>query len=185
MAPYIGGSFLQEALEMEMKVFKQRKERLGKEHHYTLAAMVIMAQIKSKIGDQDEAEQLLLTGLLLAQTKPWRSALGSVLNEILVRQGRYEEAENMLLEVVELQRNVSLYRGDYHPDRIGQMLVLVRCYEGQGKIAESLKWCNEALVGFEKISRTEHGLAKIAKEDQKRLMALLDGTLSTTVMEET
>ena len=82
MAPYIGGSFLQEALEMEMKVFKQRKERLGKEHHYTLAAMVIMAQIKSKIGDQDEAEQLLLTGLLLAQTKPWRSALGYALGKV-------------------------------------------------------------------------------------------------------
>jgi hypothetical protein len=171
---------LHKALEMIEEVLDLRKRKLGKEHPYTLLAMVNMARIKSALGKHEEAESIIRTGLPIADRNLGENHIGTLmgratLGAILVRQARFAEAEITLVDVIERQRHLSAFRGDFHPDRLGAMIELVGCYRLQRRIDDGIQLCDEVIEGFGKISVREHPLERKTKEQRRVLVEMRDG----------
>ncbi|KAL4779414.1 hypothetical protein BJX76DRAFT_361800 [Aspergillus varians] len=120
---------LAKPLEMLQQVLDCRKEKLGREHPYTLLALSSLARVKTALGQHTEAETLVRSGLEIAERNLGENHIGTlmgkfILGAILTNQSRFAEAESTLLEVTEKQRHLSSYRGDFHPDRLGAMIEL-------------------------------------------------------------
>jgi tetratricopeptide (TPR) repeat protein len=152
---------LLDPLEWLQHVLACRHEKLGKEHPYTLLAMTSLARVKTALGAHDEAEDLVRRGLSITERNLGKGHIGylmgkTLLGTILTNQSKYAEAESTLLEVMEKQRHLSACRGDFHPDRLGAMIELVSCHRLQGKLDESIQYCDEVIKGLQRISATQH-----------------------------
>ena len=170
-------SQLERASQIMDEVFELRKENLGKEHPYTLLAMANLARLKSATGYHSEAEDLIRTGIPIAQRNLGTDHIGTlmgrqVLGSILIQQSRFNEAENELLDICERQKHLSFFRGDNHPDRIGTMIHLVDCYRLQGRYNECLRYCDEVIDGLTKISIREHPITRRMKKQKETLIGL-------------
>ncbi|KAL9109662.1 MAG: hypothetical protein Q9227_005700 [Pyrenula ochraceoflavens] len=180
IAVNIGGRFLEEVADMMQFVLDQRKEKFrNKEHPLVLLAMVSLALLKRQLGFLEEAENLILTGLPIAERNFGASHIGPlhgryILATIRIRQQRYDEAEKILLETIERQSSLTVSRGKYHPDRIMSTISLSECYKLQGRIEDSLAACDEALLGMEDIGGQYHQMYKNAQEERKALVELLN-----------
>jgi hypothetical protein len=65
------------------------------------------------------------------------------LAQVLVRQGRYHEAEEIFIHVTQPQNYESASGDDgEHPDRILALWFLLNCYQLQGKIEDSICTCD-------------------------------------------
>lgn len=175
VAVYIGGDATKEAEELITRVIEDRKRKLGKEHPYTLLAMANAALVKCALGHPDQAEELILAGLPIAERNLGEDHIGTLwgyhtLGSVRIRQRRYREAEDILVNVVRRQRKMQSHRGEYHPDRLGAMIELAKCYRLQNKISESIRMCDETLKGFEEISTREHPLARDMKRARQRMI---------------
>ena len=72
--------------------------------------------------------------------------------QVLVRQGRYSEAEKIFTNVIQRQRYATAARDDgEHPDRILAMYYLLECYQLQRKIEDAIRICNELSEGVRTI----------------------------------
>ncbi|KAM5494295.1 hypothetical protein MaudMau93_000311 [Microsporum audouinii] len=168
------------AATMVEEVLESRKEKLGKEHPYTLLSMVNLARVKIALGQYQEAESLVLSGLQVADRNLGLDHIGTlmgrtVLGVIQTRQSRFSEAEATFLEVIEKLRHVSSYRGDFHPDRLGAMIELATCYKLQGKVDQGIKLCDETIEGLNKISLKEHPLERKTKKMKSDLIEMKNG----------
>jgi tetratricopeptide (TPR) repeat protein len=168
---------LSDPLEWLQHVLACRHEKLEKEHPYTLLAMTSLARVKTALGEHDEAEDLVRRGLSIAERNLGKCHIGylmgkTLLGTILTNQSKYAEAESTLLEVVEKQRHLSACRGDFHPDRLGAMIELVSCYRLQGKLDESIQYCDEAIKGLQRISATQHPLERKMRAQKQDLMGM-------------
>jgi hypothetical protein len=66
------------------------------------------------------------------------------LARVFVRQGRYYEAEEIFINVVQPQHYKSAARDDgEHPDRILALWYLLNCYQLQGKIEHAIRTCGQ------------------------------------------
>ena len=171
----LGGEHLELAQVLVMEVLEKRKSTLGKEHPYTLLSMANAAVIKSAIGASKEAEALVRSGLEIAERNLGRDHVGTlggrlILGSVLIQQKRYMDAEEVLVDTTERQKHMHSHRGNYHPDRLGALIELAKCYRLQGKIELSIQTCDEAMDGFEKISTHEHPLAQDLKKARTRLV---------------
>ena len=172
---YLGGDYIAEAESIIKFVMEERKKSLGKEHPFTLLAMCNTAIVKSTLGDLDEAESLILTGLPIAERNLGENHIGTLLGchtlgSIRIRQQRYAEAEEILQDVSERHKFMLSHRGDFHPDRLGIMIELAKCYRLQNKVGESIRVCDETLEGFASISKIEHPLARDMKKARMRMI---------------
>lgn len=170
----LGEGYLQEAHNMMLDVLERRKVVLGKEHPYTLLAMVNTAIAKSALGKLAEAESLVRFGLPIADRNLGEDHIGTlfgrhILGSIFLQQKRYTEAEILLVDVSERQKNMSSRRGDYHPDRLGTLVELAKCYRLRGQIERSISVCDEALDGFNMVNAPEHPIAKDLKLARDRM----------------
>lgn len=168
-------AYLNDAHEMMIDVLETRKKKLGREHQYTLLAMANLARVKCELGHLKDAEELILLGLPIAERNLGPDHIACLwaryhLGKIWVRQERWEEAERHLVDVTDRQRNLLQGRGQYHPDRLGGLVELAAVEHALGKIEECNRIVDEALAGLEKISTSEHPIAKKLKEDRKRWM---------------
>ena len=168
---------LSSALETMQEILDCRKEKLGKEHPYALLAMVNLARVKSALGQHSQAEILVRSGLSIADRNLGEDHIGTlmgrtVLGSILIRESRFAEAEYVLLKVIEKQRRLSAYRGDFHPDRLGAMIELASCYRLQGKIDESIQLCDETIEGLRKISLKQHPLERKMQAQKRELIEM-------------
>ncbi|KAL4813456.1 hypothetical protein BDW67DRAFT_187715 [Aspergillus spinulosporus] len=107
---------LSEPLEMVQQVLDTRREKLGKEHPYTLLALASLARITNALGQHTKAENILRSGLSIAERNLGDSHIGTLmwkvlLGTILTNQSRFAEAESTLLDVMEKQRHIFSYRG--------------------------------------------------------------------------
>ena len=155
-----------------IEVLETRKKKLGREHQYTLLAMANLARVKCELGNLKEAEELILLGLPVAERNLGTGHIAYLwaryhLGKIWVRQKRWEEAERHLVDVTERQRSLLQGRGQYHPDRLGGLVELAAVYHALGRFQECNRTVDEALAGLEKISTSEHPVAKKLKEDRK------------------
>lgn len=143
------GADLQSAHDIMIEVKRERKQRLGTEQPWTLLARCNLARIKSAMGDTAEAEKLMRKVLPIAQRNLGENHFGTLMGKthlahILVRQKRYDEAEEIFLDVIQRHRYGSAARDDgEHPDRIFAMRYLLMCYKEQGKFREALNMCDQ------------------------------------------
>ncbi|KAJ5997596.1 hypothetical protein N7522_009256 [Penicillium canescens] len=133
----VGGD-LSVASQMMQEVLESRKENMGREHPYTLFAMASMARINFALGRYYDAEDLLRSGLEIADRNLGEDHIGTLmgrswLGAVLAHQSRFEESEATLLRVMEKQRSISSYRGENHPDLLSAMIQLSLCYRLQGR----------------------------------------------------
>ncbi|KAF8851073.1 TPR-like protein [Acephala macrosclerotiorum] len=169
-----GEQYLDRAHELVSSVLSQRESRLGKEQPFTLLAICNLARVKSAMGQNIEAEALFRAAIPIAERTIGINHFGTLAGkvrfaQVLVKQERYDEAEEVFLKVVEKQRYASAARQDGdHPDRILALWYLVLCYELHGKLDDALARVDEldlvvATIGGE-------GLGKL-HPFQKRLDA--------------
>lgn len=140
---------LQSAHDMMIEVKRERKRRLGTEQPWTLLARCNLARIKSAMGDTAKAEKLIRKALPVAQRNLGENHFGTLMGkthlaQVLVRQKRYDEAEDMFLDVIQRHRYGSAARDDgEHPDRIFGMRYLLMCYKEHGKLEDALIICDQ------------------------------------------
>lgn len=163
--------------EMLEQVLDSRRNKLGKEHPYTLLAMANWARVKSAIGEHSGAEVLVRSALPIAARNLGEDNIGvlmgkTILGSILTHQSRFADAESTLLDVIEKQRHLSAYRGDFHPDRLGAMIELARCFRLQGKLDESIRLSDEIIEGLGKISLKEHPLETKTKAQKREMVEM-------------
>ena len=129
---------LERALKMELEVFQIRKEKLGREHLYTLWSGLNLARIKAAQGEADEALSIFLAGHEIAVRNLGETHFGVLLGKthwgrILMLAGNYAEAEVILSEVV----NTYEGRRQRHPDRLLALFSLIKCRNLTGKAEET------------------------------------------------
>ncbi|KAL8825523.1 MAG: hypothetical protein Q9170_007758 [Blastenia crenularia] len=170
------------AHELMIEVCQERKQRFGKEHPWTLLAIDNLARVKSALGDHVEAEQLIRTALPIARRNLGDNHYGTLagtvhLAQVLVRQGRLDEAEAMFKDVIQRQRYESSARDDgEHPDRIGAMWLLMNCYQKHGKVSAAIGVCDELMIAIATIGGQglglHHPLAQRLRERRQKLVLL-------------
>ncbi|PKY00777.1 hypothetical protein P168DRAFT_275238 [Aspergillus campestris IBT 28561] len=171
------GSNLSLASQMMQEVLEARKENMGKEHPFTLFAMASMARINIGLGRHDEAEDLLRSGLAIADRNLGEDHIGTLmgrtwLGAVLAHQSRFEESEATLLRVIEMLRNISSYRGENHPDRLSAMIQLSLCYRLQGRYDDAIQLCDRIIDGLQTISVTQHPLERKTIAEKYELLEL-------------
>lgn len=172
----IGGDSLQDARDAMDKILEQRCKELGKEHSLTLWSTLCLARIKSGLGLHIEAETDLRAGLEIAAANLGDDNYGVILGRThlaraLVQQKLYPEAEEILLDVMELRRYEAGAReeGD-HPDRLMVMWYTVDCYQLQGKVEGAIQLCTGILGSLQQMPNGEnHPLALQVKKKLSEL----------------
>ncbi|KAI9835608.1 MAG: hypothetical protein M1819_002059 [Sarea resinae] len=171
----IGGDCLISAQELLVEVAEQRKQKLGKEHPYTLWATCNLARVETALGYLEQAEDRMNVGLQIAQRNLGEDHIGTLygrvyLAQVLVAQERYEKAEEMFLDVIERHKHMASASNSYHPDRISAMSYLFECYRRQGKFEDALCLCDEILTGLRIIGGHAHPLTRQLEDTRKELL---------------
>lgn len=152
---------LDEAAKVEQEVFEQRKEKLGREHLYTLWAGLNLARIKALRGEIDEALSIFLPGHTIARRNLGENHFGVLFGKmhhgrILIHAKRYQEAEDILSEVVESHRGPR----QNHPDRLIAIASLIKCRNLLGKGAETAILLNELTQSTKALFGDDHAWVK-------------------------
>jgi hypothetical protein len=84
----------------------------------------------------------------------------------------------MLVEVAARQKDMASHRGDYHPDRLATLVELARCCFAMGQTERSIGLCDEAISGFDYISRVPHPIATNLRTTRARLVELSQSNAS-------
>lgn len=122
---------LEVAQEIAEQVLERREKKFGREHPYTLMIKLTMARIKNARNETDEAEAIIRTGLPVAIRNLGENHLGvhlarTWLSQVLVKQQRYAEAEEILVSVVNQHKYEGSRREDGdHLDRIQALWFLL------------------------------------------------------------
>lgn len=172
---------IKQSYERMTFVWTQRKERLGAEHPYTLLSVLYRARVKSFLGGHKEAEDTIRHGLEIAERNFGAEHIAilmakTVYAEVLVKMGRYAEAEAVFAILVDKKyyRQMSDSDGD-HPDRLTNLWLLSRCLEDQGRWREALDVCNEFRLGLATIGGNGLGMNhKILPKIGERLKKLTE-----------
>lgn len=152
---------LDHAVEIEQDVFEQRKEKLGREHIYTLWAGLNLARIKGLRGEIDEALAIFLPGHAIARRNLGETHFGVLFakvhhGRILIYAKKYKEAEVLLSEVIESHRGPR--KG--HPDRLLAIFSLIKCRNLLGKQAETTVLLEELTESTKALFGDDHAWVK-------------------------
>ena len=158
---------LDRAVEMEREVFDQRKEKLGREHIYTLWAGLNLARIKGVRGEVDEALAIFLPGHAIARRNLGKDHFGVLFGELnhgrlLMYAKRYQEAETVLLGVTESHKGPR--RG--HPDRLLAIFSLIKCRNLLGKQEETIVLLDELTEATKNLFGEDHAWVKYLLDPQ-------------------
>ena len=185
----IGGSLLEPAETMINEVIKQRTERLGPEHPYTLWARLNHARIRSARGYYDEAEDEIRAGLKVAERNLGAEHIGILyararLGQLLVRQRKWTDAEEVLHDVIEKLKHIPSARNGEHPDRLLAEFYLVHCYGLQNKVQDAAILCARIIEGLTYIGGENHPFMThlVQTQDALKNPEKMTGSLRTTWM---
>ena len=158
---------LDRAVKMEQEVFEQRKEKLGREHLYTLWSGLNLARIKGVRGEIDEALSIFLPGHAIARRNLGENHFGFLFGKmhhgrLLMYAKRYQEAEEVLSEVTESHKGPR--RG--HPDRLLAIFSLIKCRNLLGKQAETTVLLDELTESTKSIFGADHAWVKYLLDPQ-------------------
>jgi tetratricopeptide (TPR) repeat protein len=157
---------LSEALGMMEHVLQTRKEKLGREHAYTLLAMVNLARVQSGMGNPEAAEKHILHGLPIAQRNLGEDHIAYLwgryeLAKVMIQQSRWRDAEGLLKDNIQRQKKIFEKRGGHHPDVIGGLIALATALNALGRHSECERVVEEALHTLTRLSNADedHPLA--------------------------
>lgn len=128
-------------------VYEQRKERLGKEHPYTLLSWLFLARVESAVGNNKEAEKIIRQGLEVAERNIGSQHLAVLMAkcihaEVLVKLKRFSEAEKLFYMLIDRSWYTKTVGEDSdHPDQLANIWFLAMCLEQQGKWEKALELC--------------------------------------------
>ena len=152
---------LDHAVELELKVFAMRTEKLGREHFYTLWSGLNLSRIKAARGEVDEALSTFLRGHEIARRNLGETHFGFLLGKlhhgrILICAKRYEEAEKILSEVVDS------YDGPRkgHPDHLLATFSLIKCRNILGNKGDTGILLEELIRGTVALFGPDHAAVK-------------------------
>lgn len=164
VAVLLGGQHLDSTRDMMQHVLETRRTRLGREYPYTLLVTVNMAIVLAALGHHAEAIELIRPGLPIAERTMGPKHIGTLSGRqtlacVLGYCGQHVLTEEILVEVAANQKEIAAHKGDYHPDRLATLVELARCSFLMGKIERAVELCDEAIFGFDCISRVPHPIA--------------------------
>ncbi|MCJ1388283.1 hypothetical protein MMC18_001128 [Xylographa bjoerkii] len=152
---------LDHALKLEQEVFEQRKEKLGREHLYTLWSGLNLARIKGMRGEVDDALSIFLPGHAIARRNLGETHFAVLLGKLhygrlLIYAKKYKEAEDVLKEVIESHEEPR----KAHPDRLLAIFSLINCLNLQGKEAETTTLLEELTESTKALFGENHAWVK-------------------------
>ncbi len=163
----------QELLEAEtgmQEIIDIRKERLGREHAYTLLAMLNLARVKIELQKYEAADEIFDIGLPIAERNHGKDHMAVLfcrfhLGRLRARQGRWVEARDILFDVTERQKVCLQGWGKMHYDRIGALLELTKVYNALREHDACDGAAAEVLWAFEMTTTVEHPWARKLRAD--------------------
>ncbi|KAI4164739.1 MAG: hypothetical protein LQ342_001714 [Letrouitia transgressa] len=175
----LGGDNIFHARKLMIEVVEHRSKSLGREHPLTLWSKCNLARIKSALGQTREAEQDIRAGLPIATRIFGENHLGVLMGwthlaQVLVRQKRYLDAEEIFSNVIERSKYKFGAREEgEHPDHIMATWYAAECYKLQGKYKQALQLCDEISKSLSSIGGRQHPFAmRLAnKQDELRQLA--------------
>ena len=164
-----------ETLNTMNEVLEVRKEKLGREHGFTLLAMLNFSRVKIAMGDLEGAEALLEEGLKVGERNYGPDHVGclwarSLIAKIWIQQEKWRDTERLLVDNTQRQHNLLQGRGKYHPDRLDGLVMLATVYNALGQLDDCIRVADEALQGFKRIDGSNHPVARRLEEDKKQWM---------------
>jgi Tetratricopeptide repeat len=145
----LGRHYLEMAHRNIMFFVEQRTKQLGDKQPYTWLAKCHLGAIKGAMGELEEGEKLISSLIPMAVDHLGEDHLGVLagkneLARVLIKQKRYLEAEDILLEISRPEKycKTATATGD-HPDRCDALWTLLDCYHKQDKIENGLRTCDE------------------------------------------
>ena len=148
---------LDRALQMEREVFEQRKEKLGREHLYTLWAGLNLARIQATRGETDEALSTFLPGHEIGIRNLGETHFAILFaklhyGRILLHAKKYEEAETQFLEVIASHEG----QRKNHPDRLLALFSLIKCRNMLSRQAETVVLLEELTERTKSLFGADH-----------------------------
>lgn len=180
----LGEEYLSECHERMEFVLKQREKSLGREHPYTLLAICNLGRVKSAMGQPDEAARIMKPAVDTAERNLGENHFGVLAGKIhyaqvLVNQGRYEEAEEMfhMITAKPQYRQFTDDEGGEHPDRLVALWYLTGCLEKQGKFRKALEICQGLEQSLKDIGGrglgVRHKFAAMVQEEITKIRELM------------
>jgi tetratricopeptide (TPR) repeat protein len=161
---------LREAHDMMIHILETRKEKLGREHAYTLLATVNLARVKAEMGFLSDAEGLIEYGLPIAKRNLGADHIAYLwgryeLAKVMTKQERWEASEALLKDNIVRQKQVFEKRGGHHPDVIGGLIEYATVLNALERYEDCERIVEEALESLAKLSTTsvDHPLASKLK----------------------
>ena len=163
------------------EVLRKRERKLGKEHPFTLWAVVNVARLKAAVGQLEEAKVDIKTSLSIAERNFDAQHLGLLfgklhLARVLASLERYQDAEKLLVEVVEGHKGRTVLNGGDHFDRYKASGQLSICLKMQRRLDEAVARCQESIHGLEVLGFSDHPYT----EQLQSLHQEMTGRLLTT-----
>ena len=162
---YNSGEDIDRAYEILVEVVDSRQRKLGKEHPYTLWATANLARVKGAQGKLAEAELDIRHGVRIAIRDLGDDHIGTLFGKLhlghnLLRQERIPEAIELLIDVADGYRRTGSTNDGEHPDRVTALHHLCVCYKMQGKFAQAVETCEEAIGRLAAIGNEDHPYMK-------------------------
>jgi tetratricopeptide (TPR) repeat protein len=159
-----------EAEEGMEEVARLFSKRLGREHPFTLLSMLYLARVKVELQDFDGAQQLFDQGLPIAERNLAEDHIAVLfcryhIGRMRVRQGRWREARDELVDVSARQSIALQGWGRFHHDRIGTLIELARAHHELGEYDECDAVVEEAFEGFARNTGPVHPWAERLRAD--------------------
>ncbi len=169
-----GNANLELAYQLETDILNKRKQKLGKEHQWTLHSVLNLSRINFARGFSDEAERGLRAGLMVAHRNLGAEHFGTLFGEsrlglMLICQKRYAEAEELLLKTIETYKIMPGGREGRHPDRLSAMFHLAHCYRLQQKFQPAINICHEIISIMEQIEGRLHPYMRLFEQTRDAL----------------
>ena len=172
------------------EVVEIRKQKLGREHGFPLLATLNQARVRVVLEHFDAADQLFSECLPIAERNHGPNHMAILfakfcLGRMRCREGRWEEARDILVDVTERQKTALQGWGRDNPDRLGGLLELVKAHDALGEHDERDDVANEALRIFETVTTVEHPWARTLRANSNEWKLQREQSLSQKLALET
>lgn len=177
------GRNLPQALKHMDDVIDIRTKRKGKEAPWTLMAKASRCCVLGAMGRLAEAHDIILGVLTIAKRNGFGEDHigyqqgGLVLASIILELSRYREAEEVMRDIYKHPKTRDARHGIVQPEGIASMVLLARCLQEQGKLEQSIEFCDLAIKSIDTKTSEAHPVKDdllVAKSRMKEILARKD-----------
>jgi tetratricopeptide (TPR) repeat protein len=126
------------ARQIAIQIIRQQEKRLGIEHIYIIAPVLLLAKCHAHMKQMDKAEDGFIRAYTLVEKQiplhPLRAEILSAWGAMLVWQGKFSEAEPLLVMATEHRRKIL---PNFHPDLAESLEHLAQLHRLQQRESEA------------------------------------------------